>query len=77
MPEEALRKSQAAAESCDLFLAVGSSLVVYPAAALPLLAKRSGARLVIVNRTSTSLDDAADAVIHGEIGHILPQIVMQ
>lgn len=74
MPQEVLLAAHQAAESCDLFLAVGSSLVVHPAASLPLVAKRRGARLVIVNRDETPLDAAADLVIHGEIGSILPAL---
>jgi NAD-dependent deacetylase len=72
MPQEVLLAAQQAAESCDLFLAVGSSLVVQPAASLPVLAKRAGAKLVIINREETPVDAAADLVIHGEIGGILP-----
>jgi NAD-dependent deacetylase len=71
MPEEALRRAKAAAEAADLFLAIGSSLVVYPAAAFPVLAKRAGARLVILNREPTELDAEADLVLRGEIGPIL------
>jgi NAD-dependent protein deacetylases, SIR2 family len=63
--------------SCDLFLVVGSSLVVYPAASLPAMAKENGARLVIVNREPTPLDSAADLVIRGEIGLVLSAIVAE
>lgn len=71
MPERAMRRAGELAVSADLFLAIGSSLVVYPAAGFPLLAKRAGARLVIVNREPTGLDEAADLVLRGEIGPIL------
>lgn len=71
MPEEAMRRAQAEAESCDLFIAVGSSLVVYPAAAFPLIARRGGARLVIVNREPTDLDEYADLVVNADIGDTL------
>jgi NAD-dependent deacetylase len=54
-----------------LFVVLGSSLVVYPAAGFPRLAKRNGARLVIVNREPTDQDDLADLVIHDEIGPTL------
>jgi NAD-dependent deacetylase len=74
MPQDVLEKCQRAAESCDVFLAVGSSLVVYPAAALPVVAKRAGARLIILNRTETPLDKMADLVIHDEIGKTLPAL---
>jgi len=75
MPEEPMRKAQELASACDLFLAIGSSLVVYPAAALPVLAKRRGAALVIVNREPTDIDDLADLVIHGEIGPVLEPFI--
>ncbi len=71
MPEAEMRRAQALARDCDLFLAIGSSLVVYPAAALPVLAKRAGARLAIINRDETPLDDLADLVIRGDIGDVL------
>ena len=71
MPASALRRAQELALSCDLFLVIGSSLVVYPAAAIPVLAKRNGARVVIVNREPTELDDAADLVINADIGAVL------
>ena len=75
MPDEAMRRATAATAACDLFLAVGSSLVVQPAAGFPALAKQRGARLIILNRTPTPLDGIADAVLRGEIGVVLPQIV--
>ncbi len=71
MPEAAMRRARAAATDCDLFLAVGSSLVVYPAAAFPGIAKEHGARLVILNRDPTPLDRIADLVINAEIGPAL------
>lgn len=71
MPEDAMRRAEAATLECDLFLAVGSSLVVYPAAGFPALAKQGGARLVILNREPTPLDSIADLVINGEIGSTL------
>ena len=57
--------------ACDLFLAIGSSLKVYPAAGLPVLAKQAGAGLVIINREQTDLDHLADLVINKEIGPTL------
>ena len=71
MPEEEMRRAQAAARACDLFLVAGSSLVVYPAAALPGTAKASGASLVILNRDPTDYDAIADLVLHREIGPTL------
>ena len=75
MPHDVMRRAQAAAESCDLMLAVGSSLVVEPAASIPRAARQAGARLVIVNREPTPLDGLADAVARGEIGAVLPALV--
>lgn len=74
MPEQAMRRAAKLALSCDLFLVLGSSLVVYPAASLPVLAKQNGARLVIVNRDPTPLDDGADLVLRAEIGAVLSQV---
>ena len=71
MPKDAMAKAEEATLSCDLFLAIGSSLVVYPAAAFPVVAKRNGARLVILNRDPTDLDGHADLVLHDEIGPVL------
>lgn len=75
MPEEEMARAEEAARACDLFLAIGSSLVVYPAAGLPISAKRSGAKLVILNRDPTDLDHYADLVINAEIGPTLARIV--
>ena len=74
MPVEAMRDSVELAQRCDLFLAIGSSLVVYPAAGLPEIASRSGAKLVIINRDPTEQDATADAVIHEPIGETLVRI---
>jgi NAD-dependent deacetylase len=71
MPLAAMARAEALARDCDLFLVAGSSLVVYPAADLPILAKASGARLVILNREPTPLDSDADLVVRGEIGAVL------
>ncbi len=71
MPEGAMQAAQAASLACDFFLVAGSSLVVYPAAGFPLLAKRQGARLAILNRTPTDQDDHADLVIREGIGATL------
>jgi len=75
MPHDVLERAVAAAEACDLMLAVGSSLVVEPAASIPRVARFAGARLVIVNRDPTPLDRIADAVVRGEIGVVLPELV--
>ena len=75
LPRDVLAQAQTAVETCDLLLAVGSSLVVEPAASLPRAAGRVGARLIIVNRDPTPLDGMADAVVRGEIGAVLPALV--
>lgn len=75
MPETAMRHAHELAEACDLFLAIGSSLVVWPAAGIPLLAKRSGARLVIINRDETDCDDVADLVVRHDIGAVLAPFI--
>jgi NAD-dependent deacetylase len=71
MPEAAMRRAQAETLACDLFIAVGSSLVVYPAAGLPEIAKRNGASLAIVNGEATQLDELADVVVNRPIGAVL------
>lgn len=71
MPEAAMRRAERAANECDLFLVLGSSLVVFPAAAFPMVAKQAGAALAIVNRAPTEMDEIADLVIHAEIGPTL------
>lgn len=68
MPEAAMRRAADLAADCDVFLVLGSSLVVYPAAELPVIAKRAGALLVIVNREPTPLDGLADILVADEIG---------
>jgi NAD-dependent deacetylase len=74
VPED-LARAQEAAAGCDVFLAVGSSLGVYPAARLPAIAVSAGARLVIINAEPTPYDAVADAVFHQEIVEVLPAIV--
>jgi NAD-dependent deacetylase len=75
MPELEMARAERATLDCDLFLVLGSSLVVYPAAAFPLLAKRGGARLVIVNREPTEQDQYADLVMHDAIGKVMREVV--
>jgi NAD-dependent deacetylase len=75
MPEAAMQRAEEMTMSCDLFLAIGSSLVVWPAAGFPLMAKRNGARLVILNREATELDQIADLVIRDDIGTVLSPFI--
>lgn len=71
MPVEEMRRARCESENCDLFLAIGSSLVVHPAASFPVIAKQYGARLVIINRDSTPIDQIANLVLNTEIGPTL------
>lgn len=75
MPELEMARAERATLACDLFLVLGSSLVVYPAAGFPALARENGARLVIVNREPTDLDARADLVLHAGIGPTLEAVV--
>ena len=75
MPKEEMLKAEKASLSCDLFIAIGSSLQVYPAASFPLVAKKNGSKLVILNREGTDLDKYADLVIHDEIGEFLSKVL--
>lgn len=75
MPEEAMRRAEEMTRSADLFVVIGSSLVVWPAAGFPLMAKRNGAALVIINREPTDFDDAADLVVRHDIGAVLEPFI--
>jgi NAD-dependent deacetylase len=75
MPQREMQRAYDAAENCEVFIVAGSSLVVYPAASLPKLAKQNGAKLIIVNRTETPLDEYADLVVNEAIGKALPKLV--
>jgi NAD-dependent deacetylase len=75
MPPAAMIRAEEETLASDLFIAIGSSLVVYPAAGFPELAARNGARLVILNREPTGLDQLADLVLHREIGVTLGEAV--
>ena len=70
-----MRRAEEEAIAADLFLAIGSSLVVWPAAGFPVRAKRNGARLVIINREATELDDMADLVVREDIGDVLEPFI--
>jgi len=75
LPQDVLFKAEECARRCDLLIAAGSSLVVYPAAMIPLIAKESGGRLAIVNLDPTPYDDRADLVIRGKASEILAEAV--
>jgi len=74
MPHAETEEAERRARASDLFMVVGSSLVVYPAAYMPVHAKQSGARLVIVNRTPTPQDAEADLVIQGSSAAVLAEL---
>jgi NAD-dependent deacetylase len=75
MPEDEMQRATELSQACDLFIAIGSSLVVWPAAGFPVMAKNAGARLVIINREPTEQDDVADLVIRHDIGETLGPFV--
>ena len=77
MPEAKLAEAFRCARECDLCLVLGSSLVVYPAASIPAEAVGSGAKLMIVNRDQTPLDQEADVVIRGALGEVLTKLMEQ
>ena len=75
MPVDEMRRAEALSRECDLFIVIGSSLVVYPAASMPLIAKDAGARLVIINYTATDMDSRADIVIHDKAGKVMQALL--
>jgi NAD-dependent deacetylase len=75
MPPDAMRRAEELTLSCDVFVAIGSSLVVYPAAGFPMLAKQNGAALIIINREPTDLDGFADLVVRHDIGETLAPFI--
>ena len=76
MPDAAMQRASDLSQACDLFLAIGSSLSVMPAAGFPLMAKRHGARLVIINREATEFDVIADLVVRQDIGTVLEPLIV-
>jgi NAD-dependent deacetylase len=75
MPVKETEEAFHRARNCDLFIVIGSSLVVQPAASVPLEAKEAGAKLVIINRDPTYHDSYADVVIHGSAGEVMSQVL--
>lgn len=75
MPEKETEEAYHRSSLSDLFIVIGSSLVVQPAASMPLVAKRNGAKLVIINRDPTPYDDMADSVIHAQAGPTMASIL--
>jgi NAD-dependent deacetylase len=77
LPQRTLMSAERESEECDLFIVIGSSLVVYPAAYMPLYAKRSGANIVIINMGDTGHDDIADVFINAPAGDTLMRIMVK
>jgi NAD-dependent deacetylase len=77
LPKQALEESVRWSRTSDLFIVIGSSLVVYPAALMPIYAKESGATLVIINNTSTNLDSEADIIANGSAGEVMEKILLR
>ena len=75
LPEEAIENAGAAASHCDVFLSIGTSTVVEPAAALPFVARKAGAVIIEINPESTPLTAAAQISLRGAASEILPQLV--
>ena len=75
MPEDKMARSFTLAQESDLCMALGSSLVVYPAASVPSVAVESGAKLMIINRDETPLDPRADVVVHGSLSEVLGDMI--
>ena len=75
MPHAAVKEAFALAREADVMLVVGSSLVVYPAAEIPVAAVRSGASLIVINAEPTPVDEFAAVVIRGKSGEVLPEII--
>jgi NAD-dependent deacetylase len=75
LPQETLREATRRSQNCDLFIVIGSTLVIYPAAYMPTYAREAGARLAIVNLTPTPLDHYATVVIQGRAGEIMSKVM--
>ena len=75
LPHDTLQMAEKESEQCDLFMVIGSSLVVYPAAYMPLYAKQSGAKIVIINMEKTGQDDIADVFINAPAGDTMTRII--
>lgn len=75
MPQDEMAQATMHARDCDLCIVLGSSLVVYPAASVPMEAVQNGAKLIIINRDETPLDSSADLVIHESLSKVLARIM--
>jgi NAD-dependent deacetylase len=77
LPQETLREAIRRAQNCDLFIVIGSTLVIYPAAYIPTYATEAGAKLAIVNLTPTPFDHYAAVVIRGKAGEIMSKVMAE
>lgn len=77
MPQDKMQQAEQCSRACDLFIVIGSSLVVYPAASMPLIAKHAGAKIVIINYTPTEMDHQADVLIHAKAGAVMESILQK
>jgi len=77
LPQHVLQEATSRAHACDLFIVIGSTLVVYPAAYMPIYATQAGARLVIVNLSSTPMDQKATVLIRAKAGETMPKVIEQ
>ncbi len=75
LPQAVLQAAISQSRKCDLFIVIGSTLVVYPAAYMPMYAVEAGARLVIINLTSTPMDSYATVLIRGKAGEVMPRVI--
>jgi NAD-dependent deacetylase len=75
MPEREMNEAYERSAACDLFIVIGSSLVVQPAAQMPLIAKQNGAKLVIINRDETACDGLADCIVHDQAGPTMAAVL--
>lgn len=75
LPEKTLTEATRRSQNCDLLIIIGSTLVIYPAAYIPMYAKNAGAKLAIINLSATPLDHYATLVIHGKAGEIMSRVI--
>lgn len=75
LPEKTLTEATRRSQNCDLLIIIGSTLVIYPAAYIPMYAKNAGAKLAIINLSDTPLDHYATLVIHGKAGEIMSRVI--
>ncbi|MBP7733142.1 MAG: NAD-dependent deacylase [Caldisericia bacterium] len=75
LPEKEWSLARDDVQECDVYMVIGTSGMVWPAAGLPTIAKRKGAKIIIINTTESEIDQRADVLIRGKSGEVLPQIL--